>query len=111
MICKKFPKIDYVNGNIDWVPLCTDLQRQTLFVDTFAGNIFFGCENINTNSLKETYGNIFNCIMKILNEKYNLCIDEYKSVRHNLMRNHGFIKDDQIVHKDLKKIVIINILF
>ena len=38
--------------------------------------------------------------MKMLNEKHNFCIDKYKLFRHNLMRNDGFIKNDQIVHRD-----------
>ena len=66
---QKNPKEEYVNGNIVWGQLCTDIQRQNLFVDTFAGNILFCCEENDTNSLKETYIKIFNYIMKILNEK------------------------------------------
>ena len=66
------------------------------------GNRFFGCENIDTNSLKETYEKIFNYIIKMLSEKHNFCIDKYKLFRHNLMRNDGFIKNDQIINKNLK---------
>ena len=32
---------EYMNGNIDWVPLCIDVQRQTLFDGIFAGDRFF----------------------------------------------------------------------
>ena len=41
MICKKIQKEEYVDGNVVWVPLCIDIQRQTLCVDIFAGNRFF----------------------------------------------------------------------
>ena len=34
-------KQDSSNGNIVWVPLCTDKQRQILFVDIFLDNRFF----------------------------------------------------------------------
>ena len=40
--------------------------------------------------------------MKMLNEKHNFGFDEHKSFRHNLMRNDGFIKNDQIVHRDFQ---------
>ena len=50
----KNPKEECVNGNIVWVPLCTDVQRRTSFVDIFAGDRFFSCEKIDTNLLKET---------------------------------------------------------
>ena len=42
---------------------------------------------------------MFNFIMKILNEKYSYYIDVNKSFRHHLMRNDGFIKNDQIIHR------------
>ena len=48
------------------------------------------------------YETLFNYIMILLNNKYNFCIEEYKSFRDNLMRSEGFIKNDQIVHRDLK---------
>ena len=38
---QKNHKEEYVDGNMVWVPLCTDLLRQTLFVDIHAGKIFF----------------------------------------------------------------------
>ena len=57
---------------------------------------------LQVNSLKETYEKIFNFIMKILNEKYNFCINAYKALRHNLMRNDGLMKNDHIVHRDFK---------
>ena len=98
----KIPKEEYINRNIVWVPLCTDVQRQTLFLDTFAGIRLICYENIDTNLLKETYEKIFNDIIIMLNEKHNFCIDEYKSFRHNLMKNDEFIKNDQIVHRDYK---------
>ena len=34
-------KEEYVDGNIVWVSLCTNLLRQTLFVDIHLGNRFF----------------------------------------------------------------------
>ena len=34
-------------------------------------------------------------------KKY-FCITEYKSLRHSLMRNYGFIKIDRIVHREFK---------
>ena len=34
-------KEEYANENFVWVPLCTDVQRQTLCDDTFPGNRFF----------------------------------------------------------------------
>ena len=37
----------------------------------------------------------------MLNDKYNFCIDEYKSFRLNL-RNDGLIKNDQTVRKNFK---------
>ena len=40
--------------------------------------------------------------MNHLNGYYNFVINEYKSARHNLMRNEGFIKYDQIPHKYYK---------
>ena len=33
---QKKHKEEYVDGNVVSVPLCTDLQRQTLFVDIFS---------------------------------------------------------------------------
>ena len=99
---QKIPKEEYGNGNIVWVPLCTDVQRQTLFVDTFADNRFFCGENIDTTSLKEIYKTLFNYFMILLNNKYNFCIKEYKLFRHKLMRKDGFIKNDQIAHRDFK---------
>ena len=91
---QKIQKEEYVDGNIVWVLLCTDIQRQTLFVDIFAGNSVFRGEHIDTLSLEETYETLFNYIMILLNEKYSFCIFEYKSFRHNLMRNDGFIKNN-----------------
>ena len=38
---QKIPKEEYLNENVVWVPLCTDVQRQPLCVDTFADNRFF----------------------------------------------------------------------
>ena len=39
---QKYLKEEYVNGNIVWVPLCTNVQIQkNTFVDTFADNRFF----------------------------------------------------------------------
>ena len=38
---QKIYKEKYVDENVVWVPICTDIQRQTLFVDTFADNRFF----------------------------------------------------------------------
>ena len=99
---QKIYKEKYVDENVVWVPICTDIQRQTLFVDTFAGDRCFHGEHINTLSLEETYETLFNHIMILLNEKYFLYIIEYKSFRHNLMRNDGLIKNDQIVHKYFK---------
>ena len=32
---------EYINRTIVWVLLCTDVERQTLFFDTFAGDRFF----------------------------------------------------------------------
>ena len=52
--------------------------------------------------MKETYEKIFNYIMIMINDKFNFCIDTYNSVRHNLMRNDEFIKNDKIVHRDFK---------
>ena len=85
-----------------WVPLCTDVHIQNLFFDTFVGDRLFSCEEIDTNLLKETFEKMFNYIIIMLNEKYNFCIGQYQSFRHNLMKNDGCIKNDQIVHRDLK---------
>ena len=41
MICKKFKKKKYVDGNVAWVPLCTDIQKQTICVDIWEGNRCF----------------------------------------------------------------------
>ena len=38
---QKFHKEEYADGNMVWVPLYTDLLRQTLFVDIHSGNMFF----------------------------------------------------------------------
>ena len=57
---------------------------------------------MHTLSLEETYETLFNYIMILLNEKYSFCIIEYKSFRRNLMRNDACIKNDQIVHRDLR---------
>ena len=102
MICKKLKKKEYVDGNIVWILLGTEIQRQTLFIEIFADNRFFRGEHIDTISLEETYEILFNYIMILLNEKYSFCIIEYKLFRHNLMRNDRFIKNDQIVHRDFK---------
>ena len=99
---QKIHKEEYVDGNMVWVPLCTDGLRQTLFVDIHSGKRFFRGEQIDTLSLEETYDTLFNYIMILLDEKYTFCITEYKSFRHNLMRNDGFIKNDQNVHRDFK---------
>ena len=37
----KNPKEEYINGYMFWVPLCTDVQRQTFFKNKFTGNMFF----------------------------------------------------------------------
>ena len=63
---------------------------------------FFCGKQIDTLSLKETYDTLSNYPMILLEEKYTFCITEYKSFRHNLMRNDGFIEKDQIEHKILK---------
>ena len=100
MICNKIKK-EYVNGNMFGLPYIL-IFKDILYLLTHLQVIFFSCEDIDTISLKDTYEKIFVFIMKMLNEKYNFCIDEYKSFRHNLMRNDGFIKNDQIVHRDFK---------
>ena len=85
-----------------WVPLNSDGLRQTLFIDTYAGERFFCGEQINTLSLKEKYDTLFNYVMILLEKKYSFCITEYKSFRHNLMRNDGFIENNQIEYRDFK---------
>ena len=87
-------KEEYVDENMVWVLLCTNGLRQTLFVDIHSGKRFFRGEQIDTLSLEETYDTLFNYIMILLDEKYTFCITEYKSFRHNLMRNDGFIKNN-----------------
>ena len=99
---QKIHKEEYVDGNMVWVPLCTDVHIQNLFFDTFVGDRLFSCEEIDTNLLKETFEKMFNYIIIMLNEKYNFCIGQYQSFRHNLMKNDGCIKNDQIVHRDFK---------
>ena len=76
--------------------------KDKLYLMAYLQVIDFSCKDNDTNPLKETYEKIFNFIMKILSEKYSFCIDEHKSFRHNLMRNDGFIKNDQIIHRDFK---------
>ena len=68
---QKNQKEEFVDRNVVQVPLCIDKQRQTLFVDTFPGNMLFCGEYIDTHSLKETYEISFNYIMILLNEKYS----------------------------------------
>ena len=85
-----------------WVPLNTDILRQTLFVDTHAHERFFRGNQIDTLSLKKTYDTLFNYVMILLNQKYNFSMNDYKSFRHNLMRNDGFIEKNQIEHRDFK---------
>ena len=38
---QQIQKEEYVNVNVVWVPLCTDVQRQILYIDTFTDNSFF----------------------------------------------------------------------
>ena len=85
-----------------WAPLNSDGLRQTLFVDTHAGKRIFRGEQIDTLSLKETYDTLFNYVMILLEKQYSFCITEYKSFRHNLMRNDRFIEKNQIEHRDFK---------
>ena len=80
----KIPKEEYINRNIVWVPLCTDAQRQTLLVETFTGDRIFPVKTLILIHWKKHMENIH----------YNFCIDEYKSFRHNLMKNDGFIRND-----------------
>ena len=62
----------------------------------------FRSEQIDTLSLKEIYDTLFNYVMILLEKKYSFCITEYKSFRHNLMRNDGFIEKNLIEHRDFK---------
>ena len=80
---QKNHKEEYVDGYIVWVLLCTDLLRHTLFVDIHSGNRFFAVNILILFRWKKHmkhYSFILCC-----------CIIEYKSFRHNLMRNDGFI--------------------
>ena len=63
---QKFHKESYVDGNMIWVPLNSDGLRQTLFVDTHAGNRIFRGEQIDTLSFKETCDTLFNYVMILL---------------------------------------------
>ena len=99
---QKNHKESNAGGNMIWVPLNSDGLRQTLFVDTHAGERLFCGDQIDTLSLKEKYDTLFNYVMILLEKKYSFCITEYKSFRHNLMRNDGFIETNQIEHRDFK---------
>ena len=99
---QKIHKESYVDGIMIWVPLNTDILRQTLFVGTHAHKRFFRGKQIDTLSLKKTYDTLFDYVMILLNKEYNFSMDDYKSFRHNLMRNDGFIEKNQIEHRDFK---------
>ena len=99
---RKFHKESWVDGIMIWVPLNTDRLRQTLFVDTHADKRIFRGGKIDTLSLKKTYDTLFNYVMILLEKIYTFSIPEYKSFRHNLMRNDGFIEKNQIKYRDFK---------
>ena len=43
---QKIHKEEYVDGNMVWVPLCTNGLRQTLFVDIHSGKRFFAVDKL-----------------------------------------------------------------
>ena len=62
---QKIHKESYVDGIMIWVPLNTDILRQTLFVDTHAHKRFFRGNQIDTLSLKKTYDTLFLSLIHI----------------------------------------------
>ena len=54
------------------------VYKDKLYLLTHLQEIGLFCEEIDTNSWKESYEKIFNFIMKMLHEKYNFCIDQYQ---------------------------------
>ena len=71
----------------------------------------FLCDEVETISLREPFEKIFSSTIKILNDKYNFCIDQYQSFICNLMRNYGYMRNYQIPHKKIEKYIIIKNMY
>ena len=71
-------------------------------MDTYPGEIFLTCNEFVTKILNKFFDTIFQSAMNHFNDYYNFVINEYKAAWHNFMRYEGFIKCDQISHRDFK---------
>ena len=69
---QKNHKESYADGNMIWVPLHSDGLRQTLFVDTYAGERLFCGDQIDTLSIKEKCDTLFNYFMILLEKIFFL---------------------------------------
>ena len=68
----------------------------------FAEERFFYVMKLKLFHWKNHLVKIFSSTIKMLNDKYNFCIDQHQSFIYNLMRNYRYIRNDQIPRRNWK---------